>query len=75
MTSHPNRSKKTPREGRNPSPDEIAQTRARAGLTQQAAAKLVYKSVIAWKKWEAGDRRMPPDTWELFNIKIADKTT
>jgi len=70
MVSHPNRSKKTPKEGRNPSPEEIIQARNMAGLTQEEAAAVVYKSTIAWKKWEGGNRRMPPDTWELLLIKL-----
>lgn len=69
MTNHPNRSRSAPPKGRNPTKEEIAAARAKALLTQPAAAKLVYKSGIAWKKWEAGERRMPPDTWELFLIK------
>lgn len=69
MTNHPNRSKKAPLRGRNPTKEEVVAARAKALLTQAAAAKTVYKSTIAWKKWEAGERRMPPDTWELFLIK------
>lgn len=72
MVSHPNRSKKNPKPGRNPSKEEIKEARDKALLTQEAAAKLVYKSLIAWKKWEAGDRRMPADTWELFLIKVKE---
>lgn len=75
MVTHPNRSKKNPKPGRNPSPEEIASARSKSGLTQAAAAKLVYKSEIAWKKWEGGDRRMPPDTWELFLIKLGNLST
>jgi hypothetical protein len=75
MTNHPNRSKKRPRKGHNPSPEEIINARIKAGLTQPAAAELVYKSTIAWKKCESGENRMPPDTWELFLIKVADLST
>lgn len=72
MTNHPNRSKKTPREGRNPLPVEIIAARAQTGLTRKEAAGLVYKGEDAWRSWEEGRRRMPPDTWELFNIKIGN---
>lgn len=80
MVTHPNRSKKNPKEGRNPSPVDIFNARIKAGLTQPRAAAIVYKTPIAWRKWEAGERRMPPDTWELFllklkDIKIEDKNT
>ena len=76
MTNHPNRSKKAPHRARNPSPEEVKAARAKTGLTQKTAAALVYKSEIAWKKWEGKppeesvfkntNRNMPPDTWELF---------
>lgn len=72
MTNHPNRSK-TPREGRNPSPDEVREARAKAGLTQPEACKLIHVTLSSWKKYEAGDRRMPASAWELFNIKIDDR--
>lgn len=69
MVSHPNRSKKNPKRGRNPTPEEIVNARKKLGITQATAGKLVYKTESGWKKWELGLRRMPPDTWELFLIK------
>jgi len=54
-----------------PSPAEIRATRAAAGLSQNAAAKLLYKTGRVWQYWEAGERRMDPAFWELFRIKLA----
>lgn len=75
MTNHPNRGRNPPALGRNPSPQEIVNARNLAMLTQPQAAKLIYKTLSVWKKWETRDinspehRRMPADTWELFLIK------
>lgn len=69
MSSHPNRSKKNPKAGRNPAPAEIIAARERAGLTQTAAAELVYSKLRTWQDWEAGIARMHPATWELFQLK------
>jgi hypothetical protein len=66
MTAHPNRSKSP---ARNPSPEELKESRHTAGLSQEAAANVVYYSAVAWKKCEAGERRMHPATWELFRLK------
>lgn len=75
MVSHPNRSKKSPKPGRNPTPQEIVSARKAAGLTQAEAARLVHGSESGWKKWELGIRRMRPDAWELFQIKLKDLST
>ena len=72
MTAHPNRSKKTLSPARSPTKEQISAVRAKANLTQPAAAALVYKTLSAWKKYEMGIRNMPADTWELFNIKLKD---
>lgn len=52
-----------------PTPDEIRAARIAAGLTQWQASALVYRSTNTWERWEGGSRTMPPDTWELFQIK------
>ena len=52
-----------------PLPEEIKQARRDAGLTQTQAAKMIYCSLGAWKKWEAGERKMHPAFFELFLIK------
>lgn len=69
MTNHPNRSKKTKNAAANPFPDEIRNVRETAGLTQTAAAALIYCKLRTWQDWEAGVARMHPALWELFNIK------
>jgi len=53
-----------------PTPKQIRQARLNAGLTQTAAAALIYKKLRTWQQWEAGDREMDPAFWELFKIKI-----
>lgn len=70
MTNHPNRSRKAPNPARNPTPDEVRAMRAAAGLTQAAAAALLYSSERAWQDWEGGQRRMHPAFVELFRIRI-----
>jgi putative transcriptional regulator len=54
---------------KNPDPAEIIAARKAAKLTQTAAAALVYATRRGWQRWEAGDRKMGPATWELFRIK------
>jgi DNA-binding transcriptional regulator YiaG len=73
MVNHPNRSKHAPREGRNPTPEEIVTARSDSNLTQTQAAEVVYCTLNAWQKWEAGERRMHPAIWELFRIKTCQK--
>ena len=70
MPNHPNRSRAASA-ARNPSPDEIVGERFNARLTQAEAARLIHTSLRAWQQWEAGDRRMHPAFWELFQIKAA----
>jgi len=69
VTNHPNRSRASP--ARNPPPAEIRAAREAAGITQTQAGALVHASLRNWQQWEAGDRRMHPGLWELFNIKRA----
>lgn len=66
MTNHPNRSKRAPHSARNPAPDQIRRAREAAGLTQTQAAALIYCTLSAWQRWEAGERSMHPAFWELF---------
>jgi len=53
-----------------PSPEQIKQVRKQAGLTQTAAATLIYKKLRAWQQYEVGDRKMDAAYWELFLSKI-----
>jgi DNA-binding transcriptional regulator YiaG len=68
--NHPNRSRAATNAARNPTPDEIRQARASAGLTQTEAAALIYCTLRAWQDWESGARRMHPAFWELWRIKM-----
>lgn len=52
-----------------PNPEAIRAAREAAGLTQTAAAALVYSTCRAWQKWEGGEARMHPGMFELFLIK------
>lgn len=57
----------------NPPPADIRLAREAAGLTQTQAAALIHCGLRAWQKWEAGDRKMHPAFWELFQIKNAGR--
>lgn len=67
MSNHPNRGSKGPQS--NPAPEEIRAKRETLGLSQTAAANVIYSTCRSWQQWEAGDRRMHPAMWELFNLK------
>lgn len=67
--NHPNRSKK-PGPGKTPKPAEIRAAREAAALTQTQAGELVHANLRSWQQWEAGDRRMHPAFWELFQLKL-----
>jgi DNA-binding transcriptional regulator YiaG len=69
MTNHPNRSRASG-PASNPTPEAIRAARASAGLSQTAAAALIYTTRDGWTKWEAGERRMHPGLWELFLLRI-----
>lgn len=73
MTAHPNRGPKGPQS--NPVPEVIKAAREAAGLTQTAAAALIYSTCRAWQKWEAGEARMHPGMFELFEIKTGTRST
>lgn len=73
MANHPNRSK-VPGPDANPKPELIAQTRKRHGLGVDQAAPLVHASVQRWTRWESGERRMDAAVWELFLLKIGERT-
>jgi DNA-binding transcriptional regulator YiaG len=53
----------------NPAPAAILAAREACDLTQEAASALVHSGLRTWQQWEAGDRRMHPGLWELFQIK------
>jgi putative transcriptional regulator len=54
---------------KSPTSEQLKSIRKALGYTQREAAQLVHVSLRAWQLWEAGDRVMPPSTWELCVIK------
>lgn len=70
MSTHPNRSRRTSAAGRNPKPEEIRAARETAGLSQTAAAELIYSTLRTWQNQEAGMTRMHPASWVLFRLKL-----
>lgn len=74
VANHPNRGgNRFNNAAANPTPKQIRELLEQSGLTQAEFGALVYKSVRAVEDWlSEGDtqRRMPPDTWELLQIKI-----
>ena len=57
-----------------PKPEQIKARRQQAGITQAAAAELVYITKAGWQHFEYGRRVMPRSTWELFQIKTKGLT-
>lgn len=53
----------------NPTPAQIKEARQQAGLSQSAAAELIYSTLRTWQDWEAGKAKMHPGLWELFKMK------
>lgn len=71
VANHPNRgANRFNLAGANPTPAQIRALLEQSGLTQPAFGELVYKSGRTVEDWLSGERRMPPDTWDLLNIKI-----
>ena len=61
-----------------PTPTQIRAARESAGLSQEAAAALLYKARGTWAQWEAREgsanhRAMDPAFWELFQLKTQPK--
>ena len=57
-----------------PTPTQIRAARESAGLSQEAAAALIYKTRSAWAQWEAREgasnhRAMDRVDWEMFLLK------
>lgn len=72
MSSHPNRSKRPDAAGANPDPSEIRAAREACGMTQTAAAAVIYCTLRAWQDWEGGQRRMHPASWDLWRMRAGD---
>lgn len=63
-----------PPPGAIPTPAQIRAAREAAGLTQAAAAEVVYATLRTWQNWEASGaagRAMHPAIWELWLMKTA----
>ena len=54
---------------RPPTPAEIVSIRNAAGLTQEEAANLIYKTRQSWINWETGILKMNLANFELFCFK------
>ena len=52
-----------------PAGERVRELRQLAGLSQPAAAALIYSTKRTWQDWEAGKSSMHPGLWELFLIK------
>lgn len=52
-----------------PTPEQVKQARTTAGLTQKQAAEVIYKKILAWQRYESGDREMDVALYELFMLK------
>ncbi len=59
----------SPSQGWAPPPTHIRSARLAAGLSQSAAASVIYRTLRNWQQWELGERRMDRALWELFLIK------
>jgi DNA-binding transcriptional regulator YiaG len=57
----------------NPNPEQIKEARLKAGLSQTAAAELIYSTYRTWQDWEAGKAKMHEGLWELFLLKTKQK--
>lgn len=68
MPTHPNRSRRKPGPGRNPTPAEIRLAREENDHTEAQAAGVLYCTPAAWEAWEDG-RRMHPAFFELYRLK------
>jgi DNA (cytosine-5)-methyltransferase 1 len=52
-----------------PKPETIRAARHKAGLSQTAAAQLIWSHLRSWQDWESGNRRMMPAVWFAFLVR------
>jgi hypothetical protein len=71
MVNHPNRGGgRFNRLASNPTKDQVRELLEKSGYTQAQFGALVFKGVRTVEDWLSGERRMPPDTWQLIQVKI-----
>lgn len=56
-----------------PTPEQIKEARKCSGLTQTQAAEVIHKKLLAWQRYEAGDRGMDTALFELFLLKTGQQ--
>ena len=54
-----------------PTPKEVRAYRG--AMTQSVAAGLICTTDRVWRKYESGESRMHPASWELLQIKRSEK--
>jgi putative transcriptional regulator len=64
--NHQNRGRHNP--AATPTPVAILAAREAAGLTQTAAADVIWSTLRSWQAWESGERRMHPGLMRLFRL-------
>jgi transcriptional regulator with XRE-family HTH domain len=52
-----------------PTAQQVRDLRLQGTLTQEEAAAVIYLSRSGWQKVEAGQRKLHPGLWELWQIK------
>ena len=52
-----------------PTPADVKSARIAAGLTQTRAAAVIHKKLLAWQRYESGNRSMDVALYELFMLK------
>ena len=65
----------TKRPSGSPTPEQIRKARDTAGLSSAQAGALLHTTGRVFQQWAAGDRRMHPAFWELFQIKLRQRPT
>jgi len=56
---------------KSPTKKQILKARKKAKLTQDQAANLVNRTTRVWQYWEAGDRAMPLEIWDIFKLRAS----
>ena len=53
-----------------PTPEQVRAARDKAGLSSAQAGALVHTTARVFQQWAAGDRKMHPAMWQLFQLKL-----